>query len=257
MKSKIFSKFRATAFTLAEVIIVLGIIGIVAAMTIPNLIQKQQERANVNRLKKIYSVLNDGIQRMVVDNGTIDNLGDTNDERLQNLFNLFPKYFVVNEKVDTLKNYYWKKTILGSGLAYANGYKMLLNDGTMIVLSKGGRCIQDTALKNPPGSTYNYHICAEIHVFFDKFGDYTTLKKGENALDNQTVFNFAVVKNGIVPRGMPNETDKTEQFDYQCISAKSYPTHYPGRCTAWAIYNGNMDYLHCSDLSWSGKRECN
>ena len=27
-------------------------------------------------------------------------------------------------------------------------------------------------------------------------------------------------------------------------------------CTAWVIYNENMDYLRCDDLSWDGKHEC-
>ena len=43
---------RLTAFTLAEVLITLGIIGIVAAMTMPSLIQNYQEKATVTRVKK-------------------------------------------------------------------------------------------------------------------------------------------------------------------------------------------------------------
>lgn len=28
-------------------------------------------------------------------------------------------------------------------------------------------------------------------------------------------------------------------------------------CTAWVIYNENMDYLHCrSKLQWSGAKKC-
>ena len=27
-------------------------------------------------------------------------------------------------------------------------------------------------------------------------------------------------------------------------------------CTAWVIYNENMDYLHCNDLNWDGKKSC-
>ena len=44
------------AFTLAEVLITLGIIGIVAAMTIPSLVQDYREKAQVTRVKKFYSV---------------------------------------------------------------------------------------------------------------------------------------------------------------------------------------------------------
>lgn len=37
------------AFTLAEILITLGIVGIVAAMTLPSLIQDYQISANINR----------------------------------------------------------------------------------------------------------------------------------------------------------------------------------------------------------------
>lgn len=44
-------------FTLAEVLITLGIVGIIAAMTLPTLIQKYQEKQTVIALKKFYSTM--------------------------------------------------------------------------------------------------------------------------------------------------------------------------------------------------------
>ena len=44
-------------FTLAEVLITLGIIGIVAAMTIPGLIAKHQKIVTATQLKKAYTTL--------------------------------------------------------------------------------------------------------------------------------------------------------------------------------------------------------
>ena len=44
--------FSKAGFTLAEVLITLGIIGIVAAMTIPTLMAKYQQRANVISWRK-------------------------------------------------------------------------------------------------------------------------------------------------------------------------------------------------------------
>lgn len=43
---------KKIAFTLAEVLITLGIIGVVAAMTMPVLIQNQREKVVVTQLKK-------------------------------------------------------------------------------------------------------------------------------------------------------------------------------------------------------------
>lgn len=45
------------AFTLAEVLITLGIIGVVAAITIPMLITKHQKMITVSRLKEAYSII--------------------------------------------------------------------------------------------------------------------------------------------------------------------------------------------------------
>ena len=46
-----------SAFTLAEVLITLGIIGVVASLTMPSLNQKLQDQRNMSALKKGYSVL--------------------------------------------------------------------------------------------------------------------------------------------------------------------------------------------------------
>lgn len=59
---------RKSAFTLAEVLITLGIIGIVAALTIPNLMGAYKKRVVETELKKSYSELAQLIQRSEVDN---------------------------------------------------------------------------------------------------------------------------------------------------------------------------------------------
>lgn len=49
-------------FTLAEVLITLGIIGVVAALTIPTLIQNHRNQVVETRLKKFYSTINQAVQ---------------------------------------------------------------------------------------------------------------------------------------------------------------------------------------------------
>lgn len=49
---------KFSGFTLAEVLITLGIIGVVAAMTIPTLITEHQKRTTVTKLQKAISVIN-------------------------------------------------------------------------------------------------------------------------------------------------------------------------------------------------------
>ena len=57
-----------TAFTLAEVLITLGIIGVVAAMTMPTLINNINNKANINKLKREYSLLQQAFQQIAADN---------------------------------------------------------------------------------------------------------------------------------------------------------------------------------------------
>lgn len=57
------------AFTLAEVLITLGIIGIVAALTIPNLIAGYEKKSTISQLQKNYTVLNQAFKNSELDNG--------------------------------------------------------------------------------------------------------------------------------------------------------------------------------------------
>ncbi len=58
-------------FTLAEVLITLGIIGVVAALTLTNLITNYQKRVTINRLKTAYSIFAQAVNESVQDNGSI------------------------------------------------------------------------------------------------------------------------------------------------------------------------------------------
>ena len=62
---------RKIAFTLAEVLITLGIIGVVASLTLPSVIQNYKKQVTVNQLKKAYSILGQVAQKAVADNGPV------------------------------------------------------------------------------------------------------------------------------------------------------------------------------------------
>ena len=62
---------KTLAFTLAETLIVMGIIGVVAALTLPNLNSSTGDKEKVAKVKKIYSNLNDALGRAVAVYGPI------------------------------------------------------------------------------------------------------------------------------------------------------------------------------------------
>ncbi len=98
---------RKKGFTLAEVLITLTIIGVVAALTIPNLIASYQKQQYVTQLKKVYTELSQALKLMMADEGInkitasdtlyCDNsAGCDRDEALQRAGNDFlKKYFKV------------------------------------------------------------------------------------------------------------------------------------------------------------------
>ena len=63
--------FKA-GFTLAEVLITLGIIGVVAAMTIPTLMTAYQKKQIVTRLKRAYSIVQQSIRLSEDENGEVE-----------------------------------------------------------------------------------------------------------------------------------------------------------------------------------------
>ncbi len=63
---------KKLAFTLAEVLITLGIIGVVAALTMPTLIANHKKNVTITQLKKAYSEINQAIRISEQNYGTLD-----------------------------------------------------------------------------------------------------------------------------------------------------------------------------------------
>lgn len=68
-EDRTYTACKKTAFTLAEVLITLGVIGVVAAMTLPTLIQNHKKHVVETRLAKFYTTINQAIQMSETVNG--------------------------------------------------------------------------------------------------------------------------------------------------------------------------------------------
>ena len=121
---------------------------------------------------------------------------------------------------------------------------MILADGVSLLFYLGApQCIWSNTIDDVD---YTAPICGNIKVDIDgkHNGQYTFGKD---------FFIFDITPNGIIPSGMQSDT----VFPFTRYCNMSQTTSANGRsCTAWVIYNENMDYLHCNDLSWSGKKTC-
>ena len=262
MKNKTFN-----AFTLAEVLITLAIIGVVAAITIPTLVQRYQERVTVTKLKKAYSLLNQAYQMAVLEHGTYDQWGMINAEydeegnltdefvnSFANTWNILAPYLNVaaqctrdKEKCPGIflekSKLYFLDGRFRAEEAYNNVAALLLSDG--IILTGGYTQGADCSMVRGTSKTLK-NVCSDFQIRI------SGPRKAEYTVGKET-FYFYITKYGIYPIGSPEDTYLT--FKDTCKRAGTTNLNGYG-CSAWVIMNGNMDYLHCDDLSWDGKKSC-
>ena len=229
------------AFTLAEVLITLGIIGVVAAMTMPSLITAKQEKATISTIKKNYSIFANALLMAQNDNGELYTWGITKDADGLNLVssNLKPYLKIiedcgVGEKSDCAPGDNGKfKDLTGrkrtEDFSSSDYYSFRLNDGTAVAiqLKTKAECISSES------SCMNFYID-------------TNGKKYPNTL-GKDIFYFDGYGNGKLRAAgidhSPSETGWAAQEGWFT--------------TAWAMYKENLDYLRCPDkLEWNGKSTC-
>jgi prepilin-type N-terminal cleavage/methylation domain-containing protein len=126
-------KFKKTGFTLAEVLIVLGIIGIVAALTIPTLMNQTRMSQYQTGLKKIVAELNQAVMMNVAtDNSDFADL-DTTGYGDNTLYNL-----LIN-RVRTVST-------STSGENIPGGYvELFFHDGTAVIINTTSKGCTETA----------------------------------------------------------------------------------------------------------------
>ena len=244
-------KSRMNAFTLAEALITLGVIGIVAALTLPTLIGNYEEKVIISKLKKFNSVMNQAFLRSVNDNGTPDGWGlggafSFTDEILTE--KLLPYLKVskncglqgkcfYNDDIYFLNNLRWTNLYNPTGWGQVT---FILEDGEMVAMN-----IIDGNCKSERGtSKHLQNVCAFLYV--DVNG------KIKPNVFGKDFFSFYMTKYGIIPTGSPDEYLEKHSFTQNCVGENANGMG----CTAWLLYNENREYLKCNNLSWSGKHKC-
>ena len=223
---------KALAFTLAETLIVMGIIGVVAALTIPNLNSSTADKEKVAKVKKLYQNFTDAFGRAQAVYGPLDEWDSSQNEELNYRITEFLKIskdckqdvnagcFEKNvKKIDNSAD----DGFDGWG-AHTNAIAFILADGASVIMQ------------------YNSFI------YFDIDGP----NKGSNTW-GKDIFDFMIINNEVKPQDV-NSNDPLSG----CFS-------YGSKCASWVIDNGNMDYLKadrtgkCPNgkiLNWTTNTSC-
>ena len=133
-------------FTLAEVLITLAIIGVVAALTIPSVISNSQQQEFKTGLRKAVSVLNSAItMNMAIDGETpYDN---------SNLMGYLMKHMSI---IETTNNLAGKFHIASNSVGYSYGNAAFYtNDGMRFEFRSGGTDFDHLKLYENP----SIHVC--------------------------------------------------------------------------------------------------
>ena len=132
---------KKNAFTLAEVLITLGIIGIVAAMTLPILTTEYQKKVTATKVKKAYVELNKVIEMAAAEHGNPSGWQYYEEGNLEQWVRTYIAPYVNNGKVvvcPTTGNSVCDGVVAMYGLSYNVASNSANARGGGILLKKGG-----------------------------------------------------------------------------------------------------------------------
>ncbi len=217
-------------------LITLGIIGVIAAMTMPSLISKHRERVFVEQLKQSYSIFSQAYLMAIAENGPADfwDLGENATmEGAEKVFDIFEPYLSKVQSCRGESGCFAESYKTFSGVDYgfapydhSKYTRGILANGVSFAFASGGSGCQ---LSHAP--VYP-KICAVLYV--DLNGYKYPNKTGVD------YFGFYITPNAILPIGMKGYDGGTN--GYTCQYKGTGRGNGTG-CTAWVLSKQNMDYL--------------
>lgn len=191
------------AFTLAEVIIVIGIIGIIAEISIPTLIADFQREISANRLKEDYSIITQAFKLAEIDNGPSKDWADWNDSYIILKDYLAPnlKYSKIYNKADapTAFKTMCFDSVEQNPVKYINNAQYGWSDKTYISSPFSQNVTSSIKLEN--GTCIGLNGNAESITYpYEIFIDINGSAKGPNRAGFDLFF-FTFVDGKIMPHG--------------------------------------------------------
>lgn len=231
-------KFKTSAFTLAEVLITLGIIGVVAAMTIPTLISKVGKRQLESQIKATYATISQTMRAAQADDVGFDmQINDGDSASMKEWFETYISPYLKTEKVCYNSSGCWhKKGItkdLNGNLSAWDNDNGIGDTIVTFVIAKGAYfnidAYKTTSMNNIFG--INTNGSDGLVFFFDANGDKKPNRIGKD------IYILAFTDKGLVPAG----SDKTAQeVENNCLKGNGY------WCLSYLIRNG----WQISDKVW-------
>ena len=219
------SKSVIEAFTLAEVLLALSTIGILAALTIPSLIQQIEFKQNKVAFKKAYSDIAAATQRIMNDNGGSLKGVFANENGLRDKY---LNYLIYTKKCDSTVSYgncwhavgkfYW---LNGAETGWTGEPGAILNNGALLNFS-----FSDTNCANT--SYYGAANCGFIAIDVNGFKAPNTFGKD--------IFELYIQDFRIRPDGIPK--DATPGFG-TCINGDQDTNNYGLSCAVKVLENEN------------------
>lgn len=248
---------RVVAFTLAEILIVLGIIGIVAEMTIPTLINNVNDQATVVALKKEKSVLQQTILNAYTEEGPTDYWysGSVVTDANAAVNTVFAKYLKV-----------MKNCGVNSGCIPSGGYKNLsgatnspidydTSSYSKMILADGTILIIDASLYNNKNGDLSLYVDVNGLKAPNCYGEdlfWFLIYSTSSFNDNMAWWVTDPFYKPQVVLAFDHHTAGSLKTTTNC--SKTVVSGYAGRgCGAWVIEKGNLDYKYVDDLDWQTK----
>lgn len=201
---------KILAFTLAETLIVMGVIGVVAALTLPNLNQSTNNKEKIAKVKKIYSNLNDAVGRATAVYGPINEWSGLNKTKFFDRTTEFMKL----SKTD--------RDNVTAILADGTELKVLASDADTSIYVYNVDIDGNNKGKNSPGyDIFQFQVDKSTnevkpHNIVNRCGTFSDLLRYKNVCGSTWIINYDTMDylkldgNGQCPNGTtPTETNPT------------------------------------------------
>lgn len=212
---------RKIGFTLAEVLIVIGILGIISAMTIPNLLTKISKRQIETKTQVAYSLLYQTMQLAdSADNTTGTTILDFNDESMKDWFRKFiqPHIKVLETCYNTYSCWHEKgevKDLNGNKAWYSDNAGMGLNTLSFTTAKGISFSIDGWGTLPTLNSIFGIKTAQDsLIVYFDANG-----RSKPNKIGKDIYVAVYIPERGLLPAG----TDKTQaEIEQNCLKGNGY-----------------------------------